>query len=62
MKNRGKRTSAKPVVPLPLVESEGAAAKTDLEQYRQTRKKQARAEAFWAGRNRAARRSARAAA
>jgi len=62
MKNRGKRTPAKSVVPLPLVESEGTAATTDLAQYRRARKKQARAEAFWAGRNRAARRSARAAA
>ncbi|MCX5772572.1 MAG: hypothetical protein NTZ09_20195 [Candidatus Hydrogenedentes bacterium] len=59
MNNRQKRTATEPVLSLPV---EGTAAKAKLEEYRQQRRRRARAQAYWAGRTLAMRRSAREAA
>jgi hypothetical protein len=62
MNNRRKRIQAEPLLPLPPEGAEGEAAKVKLEEYRQQRRRRAQAQAYWAGRTLAMRRSARRAA
>ena len=62
MKNCRKRTVVNAVLPLPVDGTDDAAAQAHMEQVRRERRKRARAQAYWAGRTLAMRRSARAAA
>jgi hypothetical protein len=54
--------AGKPAESLPAAQSDSQTAKLNLAAYRRARRKNAQQEAYWAGRNRAGRRSTRAAA
>ncbi len=62
MDTRDHQGTDKPADTPPASQENGQGGKLNLAAYRRARRRQANQEAYWAGRNRAARRSTRAAA
>jgi hypothetical protein len=62
MKSRGKKKPPKPMVAITTIHDEGKQAESEVKNNLEAVQQQVQAEKFWAGRNLAARRSARAAA